>query len=236
MKIGGLSHGSRDCVYGRPVRPVSEAVSGLFGIQQRQLSCRLPAVSEKFRQPAQVDGGHGHGEYQLGALDATQFQLAKRAVLLTINEDGFDQLTNDLTHGVAGMASGALIDRAGAVLGVLCDMRRHPDSAAVSDEVGGVVALVGALRLERFSCVAFVRRCPLKWTSGLLCSPLDVGCGPSFGTKLFCEAQARTSVPSTEKCSALNSPFARACATPSSTNTWQASCAISRSRFLEKVE
>ena len=90
--MGGLSHGSRDCVYGRPVRPVSEAVSGWFGIQQRQLSCRLPAVSEKFRQPAQVDGGHGHGEYQLGALDATQFQLAKRAVLFTITEDGFDQL------------------------------------------------------------------------------------------------------------------------------------------------
>jgi hypothetical protein len=33
------------------------------------------------------------------------------------------------------MASGALIERAGAVPGVLGDMRRHPDSAAFSDEV-----------------------------------------------------------------------------------------------------
>ena len=59
---------------------------------------------------------------------------------------------------------------------------------------------------------------------------------PVLGTKLFCDAQARTSVPSTEKCSVLNSPFARACANTSSNNTAHASCAIRRSRFLEKVE
>src|SRR6266536_2935297 len=58
------------------VRPALEAVSDRFGAQRRHLSCRSPAFSEKFRQPAQVDGGHGQSEYQLGALEATQLQLA----------------------------------------------------------------------------------------------------------------------------------------------------------------
>src|ERR1700758_5642243 len=71
------------------------------GAQHRLLSRQLPAFSEKFWQPAQVDGGHRQSEYQLGAFEATQLQLAQRAVLLAIAEDGFDQLANDLTHCVA---------------------------------------------------------------------------------------------------------------------------------------
>src|SRR5580704_4872991 len=120
--------------WGFAFRPALEVVSGCFDAQRTHLSYRSPAFSKKLRHPAQVDGGHGYSEYQLGALEATQLQLPQRAVLLAVAEDGFDQLANDLTHRVAGMARGALVDRAGAVLGVLGDMRRHPDSAAVGDE------------------------------------------------------------------------------------------------------
>jgi hypothetical protein len=52
-----------------------EVVSGRFGAQRTHLSCRLPTFREKFRQPAQVDGGHGHGEYQLSSFEAAQLQL-----------------------------------------------------------------------------------------------------------------------------------------------------------------
>src|SRR4029078_8251835 len=113
---------------------------GRFGAQRTDLSCRLPALREKFRQPPQVDRRHGHGEYQLGALEAAQFQLSQRAVLLAIAEDGFDQLAHDLTPRIAGMASGALIDGAGAVLRVPGDMRRYAKGTAVSHEVSRVIA------------------------------------------------------------------------------------------------
>ena len=122
---------TRSFAYRHPVRPALEVVSGRFGAPRTHLSCRSPAFRKKFGHPAQVDGGHGHSEYQLGTVEATQLQLPKRAVLLAIAEDGFDQLANDLTDRVAGMARGALVDRAGAVLGVLGDMWRHPNSAAV---------------------------------------------------------------------------------------------------------
>lgn len=38
-----------------------------------------------------------------------QPELAKCAVLLAFAKDGFDQLANDLTRGIAGMANGARI-------------------------------------------------------------------------------------------------------------------------------
>jgi hypothetical protein len=83
----------------------------------------------------------------LGAFDATQLELAKCAALLAVAKDGFDQLANDLTHGIAGMASGARIDRTGAMLGVLCDLGRHSDGSAVGDE-GGAVSTTSPLRFS----------------------------------------------------------------------------------------
>ena len=115
----------------RPVRRVSGAVYGRFSAQQRHRSRHLPAFSKKFRQPSQVDGGHRQCEYQLGTLEATQLQLAQRAVLLAVAEDSFDQFANDLTHCIAGMACGALIDRTGAPLGALSNMRGNADSVSV---------------------------------------------------------------------------------------------------------
>ena len=49
------------------------------------------------------------------------------------------------------------------------------------------------------ACVSFLRFCPWKLAPPSS-SPL-----PSLGRKLFCEAQASISVPSTEKCSSDNS-------------------------------
>jgi hypothetical protein len=61
-----------------------------------------------------------------------------------------------------------------------------------------------------FWCVSLLRFWPLKSTSGLRGLPELGGGGPSFGTKLRCEAQARIKVPSTEKCSDDSSPCRRA--------------------------
>src|SRR5712692_5085491 len=88
----------------------------------------------------------------------------------------------------------------------------------------------------RLSWVSLVRLSPLKLTAGLLFEPDAGGGGPSLGTKLLSEAHARTSVPSTEKCSEESSPCARAWATTPSNNTPAASCSMRRSRFLENVE
>ena len=78
---------ARGFAYRHPVRPALEVVSGRLGARRTHLSCRSPAFREKFWHPAQVDGGHGHGEYQLGTVEATQLQLPKRAVLLAVAED-----------------------------------------------------------------------------------------------------------------------------------------------------
>src|SRR5687768_11390082 len=141
------SSGRRGFVFGDRARPVSKAVAGRFGVWRRHLSCRLPAFREEFRQSTQVNRRHGEGEYQFSALKSAQLQLPKSAVLLAVAENSFDQFPSDLTDGVAGMASGALIDRAGAVVGVLGHMRGDPDGAAISNEVSRVITFVGAYRL-----------------------------------------------------------------------------------------
>lgn len=86
------------------------------------------------------------------------------------------------------MARRTPIDCAPAPLGVLRHVWGDPDATAAFDEVRGVLGLV------RIDALA----------------PLAGGGGPSLGTKLFCEAHARTSVPSTEKCSADSKSSARA--------------------------
>src|SRR5262249_20285933 len=60
--------------------------------------------------------------------------------------------------------------------------------------------------------------------------------GGSFGLKLFIEAQASISVPSTEKCSLESSRFTRGRARTALRNFAAISPSSSRSRFFEKVE
>jgi hypothetical protein len=59
---------------------------------------------------------------------------------------------------------------------------------------------------------------------------------PSFGRKLFIDAQALSRVPSTEKCSALNNPFTSGSASSEPRNPCAISCVRRRSRFFENVE
>jgi hypothetical protein len=63
-------------------------------------------------------------------------------------------------------------------------------SASSRREASRVMGFVGTYRLARFA--------------GLRRQHLAGGGGPSLGTKLFREAQAPTSVPSTRECPALN--------------------------------
>jgi hypothetical protein len=57
-----------------------------------------------------------------------------------------------------------------------------------------------------------------------------------MGRKLFIDAQAFTIVPSTEKCSALKSPFTSGRPRSEDRNSCAISCVSRRSRFFEKVE
>jgi hypothetical protein len=57
-----------------------------------------------------------------------------------------------------------------------------------------------------------------------------------FGVKLFIDAQATISVPSTEKWSLLRSRFTRGCASTAARNFAATSPSSSRSRFFEKTE
>ena len=67
-------------------------------------------------------------------------------------------------------------------------------------------------------------------------SPLRPGAGgspePSFGRKLFIDAQAWISVPSTEKCSSDKSALTLGCASTARRNLAAISPSSSRSRFL----
>src|SRR3954471_20659661 len=86
------------------------------------------------------------------------------------------------------------------------------------------------------ACVAFERCSPLKFESGLR-PPVGGGSSASpRGLKLFIEAQASTSVPSTEKCSLERSLFTRGCARRAAKNAAATSPARSRSRFFENVD
>jgi hypothetical protein len=66
--------------------------------------------------------------------------------------------------------------------------------------------------------------------------PLSPPSGGSFGLKLFIEAQASISVPSTEKCSLDRSFFTRGWASTAPRNFAAISPSRSRSRFFEKTE
>jgi hypothetical protein len=85
------------------------------------------------------------------------------------------------------------------------------------------------------ACVAFERFVLRKSASPL--RPGDGGSPePSLGRKLFIDAHAFNSVPSTEKCSALNSPFTSGRPMSEARNPCAIACVSRRSRFLEKVE
>ena len=86
-------------------------------------------------------------------------------------------------------------------------------------------------------CVAFERFSPLKLAGVLRPPPLGSSLsGGGFGLKLFLEAQASVSVPSTEKCSLDNSRLTRGCDSTAARNLAAISPSKSRSRFFEKLE
>src|SRR5208282_487169 len=86
-------------------------------------------------------------------------------------------------------------------------------------------------------CVWLERFSPRK-SAGTLRPPAGVppASGGSCGLKLFIEAHASISVPSTEKCSLDSSRFIRGWVSTAVRNLAAISPSNSRSRFLEKVE
>ncbi len=78
---------------------------------------------------------------------------------------------------------------------------------------------------------AFASHCPITAPASL-----ELRLHVVVGLKLFSEAQASISVPSTEKCSLDNSRFNRGCARTESRNLAATSPPSSRSRLFEKVE
>jgi hypothetical protein len=67
-------------------------------------------------------------------------------------------------------------------------------------------------------------------------SPSSSPLRSDFGRKLFIDAQASISVPSTLKCSLESSRFTRGSARSADRNRAETSPASSRARFFEKVE
>jgi hypothetical protein len=86
------------------------------------------------------------------------------------------------------------------------------------------------------ACVAFDRFLPWKSASLLRPPPAGGSSEPSFGRKLFIDAHASISVPSTEKCSLDRSFVTRGCESTAARNFAAMSPSSSRSRFFEKVE
>jgi hypothetical protein len=78
------------------------------------------------------------------------------------------------------------------------------------------------------ACVSFERFCLCQFAP----SPPPE---PSFGLKLFCDAQASIKVPSTEKCSSDNKGFTWPWFKSFIMNFWNTSPCCRRSRFLLKV-
>src|SRR5665647_3931422 len=91
------------------------------------------------------------------------------------------------------------------------------------------LAVKTAVGVGRTGMVSFLRFCPWKFAPPSS-SPL-----PSLGRKLFCEAQASISVPSTEKCSSDNSGLTSEWLRSLAMNFANTSPFCSRSRFLVKV-
>src|SRR5882672_12319723 len=81
-----------------------------FGVRHRHPSAGSSGIRQQLGQAAQVHGGHGQRERLSGGLPAAHLQLAQRAVLLGVTEDGLDEFANDLTDRVSGVTSRAFID------------------------------------------------------------------------------------------------------------------------------
>ena len=154
-----------------------------------------------------------------------------------------------------------MIGRGRSARGSIMCKRRHPLGMAVGRRQAGIdqearavlhqaVADEAELRLLARSLAVEpgigIGRRGMRLVRPLL--PVEVGLGvapatgrrlvadPSRGLKLFIEAQASISVPSTEKCSVDRSFFTRGCASTAARNFAAISPSSSRSRFFEKVE
>src|SRR5512132_1841498 len=119
------------------------------GLASAGRSCVCP---RQFRHADQVVGGKGEGEGHADPSEPAEFGLPQAADRLQPAKDLLDALALFLAERVAGMASGAAVDRRAALGGrrlvsILCDVRGDAEFAQLHDEVVGVVALVGTERL-----------------------------------------------------------------------------------------
>src|SRR5436190_22647973 len=94
----------------------------------------------------EVVGGEGEGEHPVHAADPGMPRLTHQSDRLEPAEDLLHALAPLLADRVARMPSGATVDRAGAMAGVLRDMRGHSEQAHRRDEIARVIALVGSER------------------------------------------------------------------------------------------
>src|SRR5439155_26383632 len=81
-------------------------------------------LGREVSDPHQVVRGEGEGEHPVHPAGAPVPRLAHQSDGLEPAEDLFDALPPTLAHRIAGVASGATVDPAGAVRGVLRHVRR----------------------------------------------------------------------------------------------------------------
>src|SRR5207249_11975567 len=94
----------------------------------------------------EVIGSEGQGEHPVHAAGPAMPRLTHQSDRLEPAEDLLHALAPLLADRVARMPSGATVDRAGAMAGVLRDMRGHSEQAHRRDEIARVIALVGSER------------------------------------------------------------------------------------------
>ncbi len=103
-------------------------------------------VGEDPGQANEIVGSHREREHEAHARRATPHRAGEAADRLAPAERLFDQFAFLLTDGVAGVPRCAGVNRGCSALVVLRDVRRDTHCAQIGDEVGGVVAFVGADR------------------------------------------------------------------------------------------
>src|SRR5262244_1659240 len=92
--------------------------------------------------PDQVVHGGRNGEHPPDPRHAAMPSLAQQPHGFHPPKDLFHAFPFPLTHGIAGMTSGASINGAGAPGRMLRHMRGHPQLAQFADEVAGIIILV----------------------------------------------------------------------------------------------
>ena len=100
--------------------------------------------AEQFGQADEIVSGGCKGEGSVDLAEAAELRSSQSGDGLDPAERLFDPFTGALTVDIAGVAGGAMIDGRAPAADVLGDVWSDVQGAKLLDEIGGIVAAVGA--------------------------------------------------------------------------------------------